>query len=89
MVMKGPSQRIYGQILIHGFQDQYAIMEIKNVITHLRQGDQKLVHKVEKDLMKGVKYLNNCVMKYWNRSIKQILHDKVVKFIVFFGYIYP
>jgi hypothetical protein len=59
-------------------------MEIKNAITHLRQGGQKLVHKVEKDLMKGVKYLNNCVMKYWNRSIKQILHDKVVKFIVFF-----
>jgi hypothetical protein len=39
-------------------------MVIRNVITNQHQGEVKLELKVEKEVMKEVKYLNNFAMKY-------------------------
>lgn len=62
--MKEPNPPIYGQIVQLGFQDRYVTMVIKNVITNQHQGVVKQELKVEKEVMKEVKYLNNFVWKY-------------------------
>jgi hypothetical protein len=64
MGMKEPNPPIYGQIVQLGYQDLFARMVIRNVITNQHQGEVKLELKVEKEVMKEVKYLNNYVWKY-------------------------
>jgi hypothetical protein len=64
MGMIGLNPPIYGQIVQLGFQDRYVIMVIKNVITNQHQGEVKQEHKVEREVMKEVRYRNNFVWKY-------------------------
>ena len=74
MEMTEPNQRIYGQIVKIGNQDQFAITETKIVITNLRQEEVRQERRVEKVVMSDLKVHGNFVWRYF-----VVLADNVLR----------